>query len=306
MRIFKESAGEKIALPDEVRGTSLALGYFDGVHRGHQDVVNAAADMARENGLELAVFTFALGQKPGTGGMLQTEEQRAGALSALGVQFCFQPSFDSFRELEAECFFREVLVEKYRARALCCGDDFVFGKGRGGNVALLRILCKQYGLCLNVVSMEQYKGKDISSRRIRAALLAGEIEEVNAMLGRPYELALPVQHGQKLGSSLGFPTINQVFPPGMLSPGQGVYITQTVVEGKAWASVTGYGSRPTVAGQGETCETFIPGFAGDLYNQEVRVRFHKKIADIRRFETMEKLAAAVQEYARMAAEHFEE
>lgn len=302
MRVYDEAG---VRLPADVAGTALALGYFDGVHKGHQKVLLAAKQFAGQKGFSSAVFTFGLGQKPGVEAcMLQTTQQRTQELENLGMEFCFQPPFASFQSLSPRQFFEEMLVKQYNARAVFCGPDFAFGAKRAGNTALMQTLCNEHGVFLQVVPVAMYEGEPISSSRIRAALAGGEIETVNGMLGRPYEIAFPVVHGQQLGSKLGFPTLNQVFPKGLQPPKSGVYITKVFAQGKWWPSATGYGNRPTVGGQGDTCETFIPGFSGSVYGQQVPVRFYQYISETKKFASQQELAAAVQQWARQAQAFF--
>ena len=198
----------------------------------------------------------------------------------------------------------QMLVGAFGAKRLFCGQDFSFGAGRAGNTALLAALAGAHGVVLEVVPMAEYAGAPISASRIRGALAAGEMERAAAMLGRPYAIDFPVEHGRQLGSRLGFPTINQLFPPGVQAPAFGVYITQAVVGGRAWPAATGYGTRPTVDGGAPTCETFIPGFEGDLYGRAVTVRFYKRIAETTRFEGPRQLAEAVQGWAAQALAYF--
>lgn len=288
-------------------GAAIAIGYFDGVHTGHQAVIRAAGEYAAANGLDLAVFTFLLPDKTQIKGRrIFSAGQKHTALAALDVKYCFEPAFESFCGLGPEEFFEKMLLGQYSAKAIFCGEDFGFGANRAGNVPLLRQLCSRAGVALQVVPLAVYGGQAVSSSRIRQALAAGDIPRVNAMLGRPYEICLPVQHGKRLGSTLGFPTINQVFPPEMQPPQKGVYITKTCLDGQCWPSATGYGSRPTVNGQGDTCETFIPGFSGSLYGRMVAVRFYKRISDTTRFTSKEELAQAVQGWAAEAAAFFEQ
>lgn len=301
MKIFETNTAGLQHIPP----TALALGYFDGVHKGHQQVIQAARQYADKNHLQLAVFTFELGQKPGVeNSMLQTPAQRAAQLAALGVQYCFQPSFSSFCGLSPQEFFTHMLLQQYHAKALFCGEDFAFGAKRAGNTALLQQLCTQHSIYLQIVPTALYKGKPIGSSRIRAALANGEIGEVNAMLGRPYEIDFPVVHGQQLGSKMGFPTINQIFPKGLQPPKPGVYITKAYADGHWWPSATGYGNRPTVGGHGNTCETFIPGFSGSVYGQQVPVQFYQHIAPSQKFASTDELAHAVQQWAHQATEYF--
>lgn len=299
MRIVTER--EPRGAPDTP--SAVALGFFDGVHLGHAAVIETAAAFARRNNLRLCVFTFSRGPKQARG-LILSEAQKHARLAALGVDTCYQPPFESVKGLEPEAFFNEMLLGEYNAKALSCGENFGFGSRRAGGVPLLKQLCGQTGTALCVAPTAQYKGEAVSSSRIRKALAEGCIEDVNAMLGYPYQVDAPVEHGKKLGSKLGMPTINQHLPVELQSPAFGVYITSTLVDGQQWPSATGFGSRPTVDDGAPSCETFIPGYAGDLYGKNIKVQFYKKIAETQRFETVEKLALAVGDWARQALEYF--
>ncbi len=291
-------------LAPEGPGTALALGYFDGVHIGHVQVVEAAAEYAALHGLRLAVFTFLRGGPKEEKKLVMSESQKQRALEALGVELCFEPDFESFSALSPREFFSERMVKQYRAQAVFCGENYGFGARREGNTAVLAGLCKEQGLHLSVLPLAVWKGAPVSSSRIRGTLAMGDMEDVQAMLGRPYEISFPVQHGQGLGRSFGFPTINQVFPEEMQPPAFGVYITSTLLDGVWHPSATGYGNRPTVNGESPTCETFIPGVSGDLYGRELCVRFYKRLAGLQRFASPKELAEAVRGWAGQAQAYF--
>ena len=162
------------------------------------------------------------------------------------------------------------------------------------------------GIRVVQVEMAQWQGKSVSSTRIRAALEAGDIAAANTMLGRPYRIDFPVRRGRGLGHTLGFPTINQVFPEGFIQPRFGIYITRVQINGAWYAGATGLGTRPTVnnSGQNPTCETFIPGFTGDLYGAQPVLEFYEYLAPSRKFDTLEELTACVQDAAAKAAAYF--
>lgn len=289
-----------------LEGTALALGFFDGLHTGHKAVISAAVNEARKAKLAPAVFTFSMNGEGPKGDLLLTPEQKHRALEEFGVEFCFEPGFSSFHDLSPRQFFDQMLVGQYKAKAVFCGEDFGFGAKRAGNAALLGGFCAEAGILFNALPMAYWRGAAVSSSRIRRALAAGQIEEANTMLGRPYEIELPVRHGKGLGHTLGFPTLNQVYPEGMQAPKYGVYITQTLIDGRAWPSATGYGTRPTVNGEQPTCETFVPGFSGNLYGARIRVRFYKYLSGSVKFESAEKLADAVREWAGEALAFFKD
>lgn len=271
---------------------AAALGFFDGVHLGHRAVIAAADRWAAEHAAETAVFTFdlPLGSRVKAGGRLLSDDEKHRRLASVGVRHCVQPPFEAFRGLSPEQFVDELLVGVCHAKAVFCGDNFTFGKNKAGTARLLVQLCAQRGIEAHILPMAQYEGQLVSSTRIRAALAEGKIEQVNAMLGEDYCIDFPVRHGRQLGRTLGFPTINQIYPAGMQMPKSGVYITQVMLEdGSLHPGATGLGSRPTVGGEGITCETFLPGFSGQLYGSRVRLRFCRWLKPTVKFDTLAQL-----------------
>lgn len=289
------------------RGSSVALGFFDGVHLGHQAVIRAAAEDAAQNGCSTAVFTFQLPlNSTMKGGRLQSEAEKHRVMAQLGVEHYMEPPFEDVCGLSPEEFVEKILHRGFRARAVFCGNNFTFGKKASGNVERLRELCSPLGIRVQVVPMATYEGQLVSSTRIRAALAEGDIPAVNAMLGRPYRIEFAVRHGKGLGRTLGFPTINQIYPEGFAAPKYGIYITRVKVNGQWYAGATGFGTRPTVntTGEGATCETFIPDFSGQLYGEEPELEFYQYIAPSRKFDTLEELTACVNDAAVKAKAYF--
>lgn len=298
---------DRVQSLDCPQGSAVALGFFDGVHIGHQSVIKAAVDCARAEGLAAGVFTFRLPLSHQLkGGRLETEADKHRVMADLGVQVYLEPPFEEVCGQSPEEFVDQILVGAFRAKAVFCGDNFTFGKKAAGNVETLRTLCGQRGIRVVQVEMAQWQGKSVSSTRIRAALEAGDITAANTMLGRPYRIDFPVRRGQGLGHTLGFPTINQVFPEGFIQPRFGIYITRVQIGGTWYAGATGLGTRPTVnsSGQNPTCETFIPGFTGDLYGAQPVLEFYEYLAPSRKFDTLEELTACVQDAAAKAAAYF--
>ena len=290
------------------RGSALAMGFFDGVHVGHQQVIAAAVDFAAQNAVEAAVFTFSLPAGHGMkGGRITTDRQKHKVIEALGVQHFFEPPFASFCELSPRQFVTQVLHGLYNAKAVFCGENFTFGKKAAGNVALLKQLCGELGIQVHIVPMALYGRQPVSSTRIRAALAAGELADAAAMLGRPYRIVFPVRHGQGLGRTLGMPTINQIYPAGFQLPKLGVYVSRVNIGGQWLPSVTGLGSRPTVNDDAAniTCETFIPGFEGQVYGQQVLLEFCRYIEPSRKFESPAQLQKAVMGWAAAALRYFD-
>ena len=170
--------------PEGGAGVALALGYFDGVHLGHAKVIGAAVSYAKEHALDAAVFTFTIGKNGHKGERLLNEKQKRAALDALGVNYCFEPPFDSFKSLTPGQFFEGLILGHYNAKAVFCGEDYRFGAQRAGDAATLRALCEKHGVHFETVGMAYHAGEPVSTSRIKAALAAGDVAAANEMLGR--------------------------------------------------------------------------------------------------------------------------
>ena len=292
--------------PAPQHGTAVAMGYFDGLHIGHRAVIGAAVAWAQAHGAAPALFTFALPRGNTLKGrrLLATDDKHAAA-AAMGVRHDVVPAFDEIREQSPEEFVRQ-MVETLGARALFCGENFTFGARAAGNPQRLKELCRPYGVQVMVVPMAQYGGQAVSSTRIRAAMAQGDIPAANAMLGQPYAIHFPVRHGQGLGKKLGVPTINQVYPEGFQLPRYGIYITRARLDGVWYPAATGLGTRPTVNSDESivTCETFIPGYAGDMYGAEPVLEFYEYLAPSTKLETLDQLKACIEDAAQKAQAYF--
>ena len=236
--------------------------------------------------------------------LLSTEDKHA-LIASLGVEHYLCPDFEEIKAMTPEQFVQGI-VRDCKAKALFCGENFTFGAKAAGNPDLLRKLCAPLGVEVVIVPMTQFEEKPVSSTRIRTALEGGDIPAANAMLGMPYAIRFAVQHGQGLGRTLGVPTINQLYPEGFQLPRYGIYITRTKIGGKWYPSATGLGTRPTVnddASKG-TCETFIPGFAGDLYGTDPVVEFHAYLRPSKKFDSLDELKACIHHAAQRAEAYF--
>lgn len=293
--------------PAPQNGTAVAMGYFDGLHIGHRAVVQAAARWAEAHDAETALFTFALPRVNSLKGsrLLATADKHAAA-AALGVQHYVVPRFEEIKPLSPEEFVRQ-LVQVLGARALVCGTNFTFGARAAGTPQLLKELCAPLGVEVIVVPLTEYEGAPVSSTRIRAALAEGDMPAVNAMLGQPYAIGFEVQHGQGLGKKLGVPTINQIYPDGFQMPCYGIYITRTLLDGRWYPSATGLGTRPTVNSDETvvTCETFIPGFSGNLYGTQPRLEFYRYLGPTQKFDTLDELHGCIENAAQHAKAFFD-
>jgi riboflavin kinase/FMN adenylyltransferase len=293
------------ALPPALHGATVALGNFDGVHRGHAAVL-AAAHAARPDAPR-ALLTF----EPHPREVFRPDDPpfrltlpaaKARALAALGVQAMVALPFDrAFSELPAETFFDQVLHRGLGAAHLACGPDFAFGHRRGGDVALLARLAEAAGIGLTVVPPLADAQGPLSSTRIRRLLQDGYPDRAAAELGRDWEIEGVVAHGEKRGRTIGFPTANLALGR-HLEPARGVYaVRTTLADGTVVPGVANIGRRPTVASGLETrLEAHLFDFAGDLYGQTIRVALHAFLRPERRFAGLDELTAQIAEDARTA------
>jgi riboflavin kinase/FMN adenylyltransferase len=279
------------AVPPEARGASVALGNFDGVHLGHASLIRAA-HAARPDAL-LAVLTFEphpreLFRPDDPPFRLTLSAERADALARLGVAVLYELPFDTaFSHMQAEAFVADVLHRGIGARQLACGPDFAFGHRRGGDAAFLAARAEALGIGLTIAPLLSDEQGLISSTRIRRLLQDGYPEQAAAVLGRVWTIRGIVQHGDKRGRTLGFPTVN--IPLGRhLEPARGVYaVTVRMPDGSERPGVANVGRRPTIApGLASLLEVFLFDFSGDLYGAELTVALHAFLREERKYDTL--------------------
>ena len=274
----------------EKQNVLVALGTFDGLHIGHKAVL--FSDKKAYDKRIVLLFNehpqkLLTGKNPGE---LLTRAKKETLLKEWG----YEPQYIDFGEISEEApqeFIDEILVKRYGATALCCGFNYRFGKNASGDVALLKRLCGEREMSLTVCSEIDYESLPVSSTRIRNAIVSGDIEAANKMLGYHFSYDFEVVHGDARGRILGSPTINQFFPEDFTVAEFGVYASYTVVDGRKYVSVTNIGVRPTVEGVSEKrSETNIIGFNGDLYGQRVEVSLLKKIRNEMKFNSFDELS----------------
>lgn len=277
--------------------TAVALGMFDGVHRGHREVIDRVAAQ-KQNGFIPTVLTFSTdhaqpARKRGTKKIL-TESLFFEVLESAGIDLVEIPPFEVIRELTPREFTEQVLSGILHAKAVVCGRDFRFGKNAAGDLTVLRKLCAELGIRVEDAPPLMEDGETVSSTRIRQCLLDGEIETANCLLGYPYSFNFEVAHGNELGRTVGFPTINQIFPEQYLVPRYGVYASYTYLEGKRYKSITNVGVKPTIKGNRHPlAETHIMGVDDHLYGQHIKVSLMKFIRPEKKFDSFEELSAEV-------------
>lgn len=281
-------------IPDSARGAIAALGNFDGVHLGHAHLLRTLHG-ARPDA-RLGVVTFEphpreLFRPDDPPFRLSLPAERHAALAALGVSCIFQIRFDdAFSHLSAEQFVGEVLHERLGLRHLACGPDFAYGHRRGGDVGKLAGQAEGLGIGLTIVPPLADSGGPFSSSRIRRALLDGYPERATEELGRPWAVRGIVEHGDKRGRTIGFPTAN-ISLGRHLEPARGVYpVTVRLPGGTTHPGIANIGRRPTVnAGLESRIEVHLFDFDGDLYGQELSVALHTLLRAERRFEGLDAL-----------------
>ncbi|MEF9983326.1 MAG: bifunctional riboflavin kinase/FAD synthetase [Oscillospiraceae bacterium] len=286
---------------------AIALGFFDGVHKGHMAVLQAAVSHEKE-GLLPSAFTFVFNDKSRPfkkqkSLAVQTVNERSECMENMGIKEVLCPDFTSFMDLSAEEFAVDIMINKYNAKVICCGEDFHFGKGAKATAKDLYDICKKHNITLEIVPEVLFDGEPISSTRIRQAVADADIQLANNLLGRFYSFTSLVIHGRKLGRTLGFPTINQRFPQGHTIPKFGVYATIITLEnGEKYVGTTDVGIKPTVGSDEILAETFILDFDKDVYGQNVKVEFVKFLREEKKFGDLDELSAMIKKNSSQAYE----
>ena len=291
----------------KVEKTVIALGFFDGVHRGHGALLRKAAERAGELNSAPAVFTFDRSPKEFVTGkpvlLINSNDDRRDIIRRVyGIQRVIFAPFDrEMMTMPWQDFITELLVKQYGAVHLVAGHDYRFGHKNEGTVERLREKCRELGLGCDIIPKVELEGITVSSTYIRTLLEQGDVERAALFLGHPHCLSQTVRHGQRLGRTIGIPTVNLAVPAHVLTPERGVYITRAFLpDGRSCPGVTNVGTRPTVT-EGDTVsvETYLLGFDGDLYGQTVRLDFYKRLRGEVKFPSLEALR---QEILRNVAE----
>ena len=252
----------------ETKKTAVTLGKFDGLHRGHQKLVDRIRGYASAE-CESVLCAFDMGQKS-----LMTRRERRERLEGQIDCLVDWPFTDSLRRMDAEEFVRDILCGTFHAAHIVIGTDFCFGYEKKGNAELLSRLAPGYGYTLDVIEKERYKDHVISSTYIREALAQGDVKLAAALLGCPYELTGIVRHGKQLGRTLGFPTLNIEPAPDKILPRYGVYACRVKIDEIWYNGVGNAGVKPTVTDeQRRLLEVFVYGYEGNAYGKEVTAQF---------------------------------
>lgn len=293
----------KQSLTFEIEGpTVLSLGKFDGLHRGHELLMDYMREKKQEQmNLKTVVFTFDIPPREQTQNLsmqvLTTSQEKARLFEENGIDYVIECPFT--REImcmEPEEFIRTI-VKNLHVSDIVVGTDFHFGHKRRGDYQMLRQYASKYDYRVKVVPKMQENGRDISSTYIREEITAGNIEKAHRLLGYPFFVEGDVLHGKKLGKAvLGVPTINLIPPPEKLLPPMGVYVTSTECAGIHYPGITNVGCKPTIEGENPIgVETHLFDISEDMYGRMVRVSFLKRVRPEQKFDSLDALKAQMEQ-----------
>ncbi len=293
----------------KAKGTAVALGYFDGIHIGHQAVLNKALHKAEEKGLTPVVMLFDIHPRKLLTGkvppMLLSEERKRVLLKRMGFEV-FDFDFRKAMNYSPEEFEEKILLGQLNAKVVVCGYDYHYGKGGMGSPETLKNELTPRNIEVYSLPPVYLGDEAVSSTKIRHLINDGEIKKANAMLGDYFTYDFTVEKGDGIGHKLGFPTINQFFPKDFIIPEYGVYASRVKLDGKYYSSVTNIGTRPTVSGESMRSETCIFDFEGDLYGKNVEVSLIEFIRKEKKFASLDELKEAVSKDIMTAKEIYKE
>ena len=275
----------------------FALGFFDGVHKGHQMVLHLCQHLADDAGVSTAAITFDRHPQslftPTPPALLNTTEDRRLLIQEwAGIEhLLILPVNEQVMNMPWQDFLEALLQEG--AVGFVCGYDFRFGKNGEGNAEKLAAFAEERGLPWYIVDEQTMDGARISSTRIRTLIEKGDMEGAKRLLGHFHRFTGKVVHGRGLGHTIGIPTANLCLPKELVCPAFGVYACKAIVDGNWFNAVTNIGTRPTVDGQGVTIEPWILDFDGDLYGKEITLEFHKFLRPEQKFNSLEELKAQI-------------
>lgn len=271
----------------QLHNTAVALGKFQGLHRGHLLLIDRIHDLGETEALDSVVFTININNSK----MINTKKDREDILAGLGLDYEIDCDFTpEFAAMEPYNFIREVLYKKLGAKYVVVGTDFCFGCKRAGNIDTLLRYEKEFGYKVIAVEKLSIQGKIVSSSLIREYIQQGRLEEVASFMGRNYYIKGRVTKGRQLGRTIGFPTINQYPPENKLLPPYGAYESKVYIGGIAYHGITNIGDNPTISENNKvTVETHIIDYEGDLYNQDLKVEFIRYIREQKKYRDVDEL-----------------
>lgn len=280
----------------EIESTAVALGNFDGIHKGHQVLIREAVRLAEKNGLKSAVFTFSNHPKNVLAGSCVVQnliypDEKVRLLEEAGIDYMFSIDFnDEIMHSSPEAFVDEILIRRFRMKAAVCGFNFTYGFKAAGTAESLRAYAADRGMEVSVIEPVRVGGEVVSSTLIRELIGKGEMDRVSLLMGRQYMVRGEIVHGNQIGSTvLGFPTCNVVLDPNMVAPKRGAYVTRSVIGGVEYPSMTNVGRKPTIGEYQTNVETHIFDFNQDVYGEQIEVYFLSMIRPEEKFSGLDAL-----------------
>lgn len=309
MKIIDLKKGKTVLCAD--KPLILALGNFDGVHSGHLELIRNAVEEGRKQGIKTAAWTFEEHPQNIISGRkivsrLTFDDEKNEIFASAGLDYAIYESFSRVRNFSPERFIKEVLIEQNNCRTAFCGFNFSFGKNGEGTPDILKNLMQKYGGRAVVVPPVLRMNKIVSSTAVRFFVENGLMEEAAELLGRPYSINFPVLRGNRLGRTIGLPTINQSFPSDHIKPKNGIYCCTCYIGDDIFLGVANVGSRPTVNSDTHdvNCETHIINYNGWLYGKRIKLCFYKRLRDEKKFADLSELKNAVEHDKSAAIEYF--
>ena len=280
MEILKDGFS---ALPDTV----IALGKFDALHKGHMKIIGKMKEISDKKCLKSVIFTFDnISEK-----FIVSKKDKEKILSSCGIDYMYCQKFnDEFKNTSAEDFFENILIKKFNAKYIVSGDDWHFGKNKSGDVSLLEKMCGEKNIGFSVLKRIEINGETVSSSLIRESILNGDVKKANLLLGRPLSVEATVASGKRLGSKIGFPTVNFAAEKGRILPKNGVYASKVLYKDDIYLAMTNVGDNPTVDKNIDVrIETHIFDFEKNVYGEKMKIEFLDKIRDEIKFSSVNAL-----------------
>ncbi|MFV0516573.1 MAG: bifunctional riboflavin kinase/FAD synthetase [Aminipila sp.] len=293
----------------DVKETVVALGNFDGIHKGHQELILRTVKTAETAGLKSAVFTFSNHPKNVNGGGLIVKnilyfDEKARIIEKLGIDYLFNIPFDEYiRSMEPISFIDDILIGKFKMKQAYCGFNYRFGhKAKGTPETLIHEgISKGFGI--HVLEPFKIDGEVVSSTFIRNLIAEGKVDQCKKYMGRYYTIEGEVVVGNKIGRTMGFPTSNLIIDENMVTPSNGVYVTYCTYNGIKYPGVTNVGVKPTIGNYKKNIETHIFNFNKQLYGKKIRIEFLEKTRDEKKFNSVDELSKQIMADCIMAKDY---
>lgn len=294
---------------ENIGKTVVALGNFDGVHKGHQALISRTVQAAQGAGLKSAVFTFSNHPKNIEPDQAPVKsilyfDEKAAIMEHLGVDYLFNLPFDQkIRTMEPMDFIDEILLGKFNMKQAYCGFNYRFGYKAGGTPEVLMREGIKKGFGIHVLEPFRIDGQLVSSTFIRSLIAEGKVDQCMKYMGRNYAIGGEVVVGNRIGRTIGFPTSNLIIDESMVTPSNGVYVTYCIYNGTPYPSITNVGVKPTIGDYKKNVETHIFNFNKELYGKTIRVEFLEKTRDERKFTSVEELSKQITRDCIMAKDY---